>query len=71
MKEDKLTRLRSIGICGTLDFALVASNAEAYEFVAQTLSLPAKVLTALIDGLHADAIFIRLAEVKEALQRPL
>jgi len=70
MKEDKFVKLRGIGICGSLDFVLVASNPDACEAVAQHIDLPSKVVGALISALRADPTFIRLDEVQGALRTP-
>lgn len=70
MKEDKFTKLRAIGICGSLDFVLIASSPEACEAVAQTIGLSTKVVDALAAGLRVDPTFLRLEEVQSALRQP-
>jgi hypothetical protein len=70
MKEDKFMKLRGMGICGSLDFVHFASDPDARDVVAQALGVPSKVVEALIAAVWADPVFLRLAQVQEALQQP-
>jgi len=71
MKEEKFTKLRSIGICGSLDFAAVLSGPDAAASVVQQIGLSPEMLEAIISAIRTDPIFIRLDEVQNALKQPV
>lgn len=70
MKEEKFGKLRSLGICGSLDFVAVVSNPDASAKVAKQIGLAPEMLEAVISAIKADPIFMRLDEVQNALKQP-
>lgn len=71
LREEHFVKLRQVGICGSLDFVCVASSPNALQTLAQFVALPVEFVDALIKSLQKDPIFIRLAEVQEALRKPV
>jgi hypothetical protein len=71
MKEVKFSQLRDVGICGSLDFEKVVSDADAREAIAKKIGLEVKIVESLLDALRADPLFIRLAQVQDALRSPM
>lgn len=70
MKDEKFAKLRSLSICGSLDFIAVMSRPEGSAAAAQQIGLPPEILDAVLSATKADPIFIRLDEVQNALRQP-
>jgi hypothetical protein len=70
VKEEGLSNLRKIGVCGSLDFALLTADADACMFVAKALGVSDKMVAAVTIALKADPTFTRLAEIHQALSKP-
>jgi len=70
MREDHFVKLRQGGICGSLDFVCVASSPDALKVLSEIVDLPVELVEGLIKSLQCEPIFIRLAEVQNALRQP-
>ncbi|MGL3104158.1 hypothetical protein [Bradyrhizobium sp. BR 1432] len=70
MRDEHFAKLRQTGICGSLDFVGIASSPEALKALARAINMPVELVQAAINALQSDPIFIRLAEVQNALRQP-
>ncbi|VIO79230.1 hypothetical protein [Bradyrhizobium ivorense] len=71
MRDEHVAQLRRTGICGSLDFFTIASSPTARQVLSQTIGLPADLVEAILQSLQTDPISLRLAEVLDALRKPV